>query len=228
MIVTLTGPSCGGKSTLERALQDRGFGRAISHTTRDTRPGEVCGEHYHFINDCTFDAMLVRGDFIEVIDLGTRRYAMSSASLELAARQGNVVIVVEPHGAGQIHDYCNAHNLPVMGVWIDCGPEEQAKRWLTRTVAELASPPAWSPLRLHNAVERLGLMLGLEASWRTDALEFSGPRHHPHMYRYWITSKDIPAESLAEELEEVVRRAGVVQSGACEVVSRAPLGDTAG
>ncbi|QFZ84654.1 hypothetical protein GFK26_18680 [Variovorax paradoxus] len=204
MIVTLTGPSCGGKSTLERALQERGYGRAISHTTREARSGEVCGEHYHFINNCTFDAMLARGDFIEIIDLGTRRYAMSSASLELAAQQGNVVIVVEPHGCAQIHDYCKAHNLPVMGVWIDCGPEEQAKRWLSRTVGELALPPAFSKGKLDASTERLGLMLGLESAWRDEALWFSGSKTHPHLYSYWITSKDIPAESLAEELDRVV------------------------
>jgi len=204
MIVTLTGPSCGGKSTLERALQARGYGRAISHTTREARSGEVCGEHYHFINDCTFDAMLAHGDFIEVIDLGTRRYAMSAASLELAAQQGNVVIVVEPHGAGQIHDYCEARKLPVMGVWIDCGPEEQAKRWLSRTVAEFAMPPSFAPAKLDAAIERLGLMLGLEAAWRQEAKKHSGSALHPHLYSYWITSHDIPAESLADEIKLVV------------------------
>ena len=37
MIVTLTGPSCAGKSTLEKMLVKLGFSNAISTTTRQPR-----------------------------------------------------------------------------------------------------------------------------------------------------------------------------------------------
>ena len=200
MIVTLTGPTCGGKSTLERELQARGFGRAVSHTTREARKGEVCGEHYHFVNDCTYDAMNARGDYIETIDLGTRRYAMSKASLELAASRGHVVIVVEPHGAGQIADYCKKHGLPHMGIWIDCTAADQAQRWLHRTVAELAeSTSSWNAAR-----ERLGLMLSQEQGWALDARTLGGPASHPRMYRYFVDSSRDTTEQIANQVELMV------------------------
>jgi guanylate kinase len=202
MIVTLTGPTCGGKSTLERELQARGFGRAVSHTTREARSGEVCGEHYHFVNDCTYDAMNARGDYIETIDLGTRRYAMSKASLELAASQGHVVIVVEPHGAGQIADYCKKHGLPHMGVWVDCTTADQAQRWLHRTIGEVMVTTG--PGAFKAAVERLGLMLGHEQEWSRDARAYAGPESHPRLYKFFVDSSRQTADQLADQVLTMV------------------------
>jgi guanylate kinase len=47
-LITLTGPSCAGKTTLEDRLIKAGFDRVISNTTRAPRRGEIDGVHYHF------------------------------------------------------------------------------------------------------------------------------------------------------------------------------------
>lgn len=47
-LVTLTGPSCTGKSTVARKLVELGFVELISTTTRTPRQGEVEGVHYYF------------------------------------------------------------------------------------------------------------------------------------------------------------------------------------
>ena len=198
MIVTLTGPTCGGKSTLERALQARGFGRAISHTTRAPRAGEVDGEHYHFVSDDEFVAAQARGDFIEVIDLGTRRYAMSAQSLQAAASKGHVVIVVEPHGAGQIADYCRANGLERVGFWVDCDEKVQAQRWVDRVRADASrGESAW-----HDAYERLSLMLTVEQKWIHDVAMLNGSEAHPNLYEAYIDSTSATPEDLAQQVEE--------------------------
>lgn len=165
-IVTITGPTCAGKSTLESQLQLRGFGRAISHTTRMPRVGEVNGVHYHFVTDFEYDRLKSEGAFIEVIEFGTRRYAMSSAAL-LAAQNAreHVAIVVEPHGAAQILDFCDAHGLRSLAVWIDCDPKVQAQRYVMRQASDMMIGK--ESVGAH--AERLALMLTEEVKWREAA-----------------------------------------------------------
>lgn len=208
MIVTLTGPTAGGKSTLERELQALGFGRAISHTTRAPRAGEVDGEHYHFVDDATYDDMKLRGYFIETIELGTRRYALSAKSLQVAAQQGNVVIVVEPHGAAQISKYCRQAELDMARFWVFCSPAEQARRWMNRVAGDLVV--GYRDDVTKSAAERLSLMLTVEQEWITQS-EQGGPVGCGP-YRYWIDTERAPAADLAKEIKAVVDAEDLIRS----------------
>lgn len=167
-IVTLTGPTASGKSTIEKELQSMGYGRAISHTTRRPRVGEVHGDAYHFVDSAQFEELRAAGEFIELIDLGTRRYGMSKAALHAAmaaGREGNGVIVVDPHGAAQIKAYCRQQGIHCFSVWVDCAPKEQARRWLTRTLSDLVIGPE----AMDAQAERLSIMLTEEVQWRENA-----------------------------------------------------------
>lgn len=165
MIVTLTGPTAAGKSTVEAELQRRGLGRAISHTTRLPRAGEINGQHYHFVMDDEYDRLERNGSFIETIHLGSARYAMSELAL-LSAEQAckHVAIVVEPVGAAQIHEYCRKLGIPSLAVWIDCSVKEQARRWIARLTGDLLAGKGVGAY-----AERLALMLSAEVDWREDA-----------------------------------------------------------
>lgn len=67
-VLVLCGPSGSGKSSLLRLLfeefPDR-FGFSVSHTTRNPRPGEENGKHYHFTNKEDMEHAIARGEFIE-------------------------------------------------------------------------------------------------------------------------------------------------------------------
>ena len=64
----LSAPSGAGKSSLIKALLEKhadstGTGKnplqvSVSHTTRQPRPGEVDGEHYHFVTHEAFEALI--------------------------------------------------------------------------------------------------------------------------------------------------------------------------
>ena len=47
----ICGPSGAGKGTLIKKLLDKftNYSLAVSHTTRNPRPGEINGVHYHFV-----------------------------------------------------------------------------------------------------------------------------------------------------------------------------------
>ena len=206
MILTLTGPTCGGKSTLEAELQRLGVGRAISHTTRSPRAGETCGENYHFINHTTFDAQDARGDFIEKVSIGSNRYAMSKQSLQSAALQGDVVIVVDPHGAGQIADYCNANGLRHLGMWVYCTPEAQAARWLSRIGEDMTATGVERERAYKAATERLGLMLGSEQGWIRQMEKRAGSVTHPRLYSFFINTTHQPASKIASQIFVYMRK----------------------
>jgi guanylate kinase len=165
MIVTLTGPTCSGKTTVEAELQKRGFGRAISHTTRPMRSGEVDGTHYHFVTEAEYDHLDRSGKFIETVAFGTAKYAMSGVALQTALIQSdNVAIVVEPHGAHQIHTYCGENGIDAYAVWIDCSPRVQARRWLDRLLGDLLIGKDVTDAY----AARLEAMLSVEVEWRQD------------------------------------------------------------
>ena len=193
-VITLTGPSCAGKSTVERVLRDKfGCGVAISHTTRAPWPGEVDGVHYHFVTEGQFHQSKAAGEFIETIEFGSKRYAMAASSLQQALhRSPNVVIVVEPVGAAQILDYCDQHDIGTLSCWLDCDPLTQATRWLERVdTLDQAGTKA-------NA-ERLALMLTTEAGWRANAAV--GKVNLRHRYRYINTDTErMTPEQLAESI----------------------------
>ena len=64
VLLVLAGPAGSGKSTLCDRLVNAGLGftRVITTTTRQPRPGEVNGVHYHFFTPVEFDAKVAAGD----------------------------------------------------------------------------------------------------------------------------------------------------------------------
>ena len=197
-VITLTGPTCAGKSTVEAQLQKLGFGRAISHTTRAPRALETNGVAYHFVTDEEYDRLKADGEFIETIEFGKFKYAMSVTALRAAqAVSKHVAIVVDPEGAWQIYDFCKDNGMPVECVWIDCDAKDQARRWLDR----FAGDTTMNPAALEAYVERLGLMLSDEVGWREQADSGLGPD-----YSLFLSSTKYTAEELALQVSEKANR----------------------
>lgn len=67
LLIILSSPSGAGKSTLARRLieWDPSLSFSVSATTRPARPGEVDGQHYHFIGRDDFAGMVRSGDMLE-------------------------------------------------------------------------------------------------------------------------------------------------------------------
>lgn len=103
-IVTITGPSCCGKSTLERFLAcSPEFYRTVSVTTRPPRVGEVAGEHYHFATEEEFADLESSGSLFESVTFSGYQYGGLVSEMTSAWRADRVpVIVCEPHGLEQI------------------------------------------------------------------------------------------------------------------------------
>jgi guanylate kinase len=104
MMFVLSSPSGAGKSTLSRMLlEDPGVELSISVTTRPQRPGEVEGQHYHFIDKARFDDMVRNGGLLEWAHVFGNFYGSPRAPVEKALTAGrDVLFDVDWQGTRQI------------------------------------------------------------------------------------------------------------------------------
>jgi guanylate kinase len=100
-ILIIAGVSGGGKGTVRALLIARHPDLIIpvSCTTRAPRPGEVDGDHYHFVDDETFDQMIVAGEFLEYATVHERRYGTPKRTIEVAvAANCDILLEIDMRG----------------------------------------------------------------------------------------------------------------------------------
>lgn len=163
-IVTITGPSCAGKTTLETQLKTLGFLSATSTTTRKRRPGEIDGEAYHFVSEHRFREMEKANQLIESVDFGGNGYGVTVAEVERVSRQGKpITLVCEPVGQKQIAEFCKKNSFNLVSVFVSGTDRQIAERFLLRFVGDT------SEKALAAGVTRLKEMLTTERRWIAEA-----------------------------------------------------------
>lgn len=108
----LTAPSGAGKSSLIKALLEKHqctdahnnvMQVSVSHTTRAPRPGEVNGEHYHFVDRAEFESLIEQDAFFEHAEVFGNYYGTSKIVIEQTLRQGiDVFLDIDWQGARQV------------------------------------------------------------------------------------------------------------------------------
>jgi len=106
-VFVISAPSGAGKSTLVARLLDDvgGISFSVSYTTRAPRDGEVDGRDYHFVDDATFDRMLVEGGLVEWVRAYGNRYGTGKAWIEAQVEAGrDALLDLETHGARRVKE----------------------------------------------------------------------------------------------------------------------------
>lgn len=104
-LFTISAPSGAGKTSLVKALLERDpqVQVSVSHTTREIRPGEVDGQHYHFVEQSEFVRMIEQGDFLEHAQVFQNYYGTSTRWVEQALAQDiDVILEIDWQGAQQV------------------------------------------------------------------------------------------------------------------------------
>lgn len=176
-IITLTGPTCSGKSTLEKMLvREPGFARVVSHTTRPMRSGEENGREYFFVDAEEFTRLEQAGEFVELVEFGGNRYgATKTQFLDIIGRGYHAVVVVEPNGRDEIIHFAEEQGIPIMPVFVTNPTDVLAKRFLERMLADFSvslTTTGSAEKVLHTYAGRLDMMLSEERNWTTAAHPF--------------------------------------------------------
>ncbi len=98
-------PSGAGKSSIVNAClaRDANIALSISFTSRAPRPGERHAEHYHFISEAQFQAMIDAGDFFEYARVHGDWKGTARQSVEPLLAQGkDVLLEIDWQGARQV------------------------------------------------------------------------------------------------------------------------------
>jgi guanylate kinase len=102
-LVVLAGPTAVGKGTVSRHIRETypDVLLSVSATTRPPRPGEIEGEHYYFVSDAEFDAMIERGEFLEYATVhNASRYGTPRPPIDRALADGkSVLLEIDLQGA---------------------------------------------------------------------------------------------------------------------------------
>lgn len=102
LLVVLSSPSGGGKSTIaRRVLAERDdVGYSVSATTRAPRAGEVHEREYHFLSHEGFEERVQAGEFIEHAIYNGHRYGTLVSELRRVMQGGrHVLLDIEVVGA---------------------------------------------------------------------------------------------------------------------------------
>ena len=101
----ISGPSGVGKSTvlteLFRKREELYF--SVSATTREARPGEEDGVHYHFLTVDTFREWIAQDEFLEHAEFVGNYYGTPKKYVYAAMDEGrDVILDIEVQGANQV------------------------------------------------------------------------------------------------------------------------------
>jgi len=106
-LFVVSAPSGAGKTSLVRALLERDpeLRLSVSYTTRAPRPGEVHGEHYHFVSSNTFAAMVADGAFVEHARVFDNAYGTAESALrDVLSRGSDLLLEIDWQGARQVRE----------------------------------------------------------------------------------------------------------------------------
>lgn len=171
VILTITGPSLTGKTTLANFLIQNNdtFQTVIAYTTRPQRLGEENGVHYHFVDKNTFKEMIINDEFIEFAEVGPQGskefYGTSKKELiKIFNLNKNPLLVIEPEGANNLQKFAKNSNLKIYQIFINNPRDILLQRLFERFQNDKLAKP-------ENYTKRLINMLDIEPQkWIEPAL----------------------------------------------------------
>jgi guanylate kinase len=106
LMFVLSSPSGAGKTTLTRLLvqKEKNIELSISVTTRQRRPSEVEGVHYHFLSRAAFEKMRDAGELLEWAEVHGNYYGTPAKPVEKAIAKGkDILFDIDYQGTRQLY-----------------------------------------------------------------------------------------------------------------------------
>lgn len=107
VMLVLSSPSGAGKSSIAVQIlsQNKEIELSVSVTTREQRPSEIDGTHYHFIDQKKFSVMRDRNELLEWAEVHGNFYGTPRDPVEEALSAGrDVLFDIDWQGTKQLHE----------------------------------------------------------------------------------------------------------------------------
>jgi guanylate kinase len=101
----VSAPSGAGKTSLCKSVvkEVENLKTSVSYTTRPSRPGEVDGEDYYFVDREQFRTMIENNDFLEYAEVHGNLYGTSRSQLMSLQKLGfDILLDIDAQGAMQL------------------------------------------------------------------------------------------------------------------------------
>ncbi|MCI8813106.1 MAG: guanylate kinase [Oscillibacter sp.] len=188
----VSGPSGVGKSTVLKALleQRRDVYFSVSATTREMRPGEEDGVHYHFLEVDTFRQWIARGEFLEYAEYVGNFYGTPKRYVDEAMDRGeDVILDIEIQGAIQV----------------------KSKR--PETVSIFIAPPSWTELERRLTERGTDSPDKVQKRLLRAKVEFQTA----HTYDYFVINDNV--DNAVRELEAIMTAEHCKPKDRMEIIS---------
>ena len=173
----VSGPSSVGKSSVLSALMEKrpNVYFSVSATTRDPRPGELDGIHYHFMDVESFRKWIAMDQFLEYAEYVGNFYGTPKRFVDEAMEQGkDVILDIEVQGAIQV---------------VSKRPE---------TVRIFIAPPSWAELERRLTERGTDSQDKIQKRLLRAKVEFQTA----HTYDYFVINDTV--ENAVEELNAIM------------------------
>jgi guanylate kinase len=178
LLVVISSPSGGGKSTVIRQLRrrHREFLYSLSVTTRAKRRGERQGQHYTFVSRVRFEDLASKGHFVEWARVHDDYYGTPISNLKRAKRSKRVLLFdIDVQGAAALRD----SEPSIVSIFL--------------------LPPSWAVLR-----ERLETRGSETAQQRRLRLRIARQElNRRDEYDYWVINDDL--RTCVADCEAIIR-----------------------
>lgn len=179
-LIVLAGPTAVGKGTVAAWVREHHpeIYMSVSATTRAPRPGEVDGQHYHFVSAEEFDRLIATDGLLEWATVhGVNRYGTPRAAVEARLAAGeSVLLEIDLQGARQVR----AHMPEAFLVFLAPPSWEELVR---RLVGRGTESEAERERRLATAREELAAVSEFDAVIVNTEVEDAG-RELVDLFRY--------------------------------------------
>lgn len=205
VLITLTSPTCSGKSHLLNYIRDEaGLACLASTTTRPQRAGEINGKDYYFITHEESKRIEEAGEFAELAHYGGNRYGVTKKEFHEKLSTGMAFLIVQPVG---MEDYVHcALEMGAMHVkyFVDCPEEIRIQRFTERVAndVKLASTIGSKLERVktidklvNTHMTRFHTMITHESKWKD-----------LHEWDMILDGTEHPAKNLVRIIADVNRR----------------------
>lgn len=120
-MILLIGPSASGKTEISKLLGLRyGISKAVTHTTRAPREGEVYGVDYYFVQEEEFLQLEKKGFFVETTLYNGNHYGCSKGEIA-----DDKVVVVDPNG---LKSFLALKDPSIVSFFLNASEETRKKR----------------------------------------------------------------------------------------------------